>query len=151
MPPVFREAHRVRDALLYNEMYASIHAYATPGAYLPTNLNALVAFAVQNSGRRPTFVSTWTSFIYVSNVREDDPPGTPLVIEVPLRDGKHQYMVGMWRGGAEWLSKDQVEELIVNPWLRIEHKFKDEAALADFKKRVRVIYPHGYKGPGGEG
>ena len=137
-----------RKALTCREMHAVFSEYRMDhGGAMPRNLQELVHYARASMGGFATLDTgeEWTAFVYVANLTTNDPRGSPVIIDVPARRTRHRGIVGDYAGRALWLPNDELQGLIREPWLLIQDDFEDEAALEEFKQRVRVVLPDGMR------
>ena len=108
---------------------------------MPSNIDELINFVRQQEGAfaDPSSYRRWKKFIYIANLRTNDPPDAPVIIESPRGFKWRKGVVGLYGGGSLFLPSEDLCRLVKEPWLYIRNNFQDEATFNDFTQRVRVV------------
>lgn len=120
-------------------MRAGISVYWVEHGEMPATLRDLVLYARKDPGSSDA--QKWMAYAYVANLRTNDPPDTPVLIASQSQRGLFFGVMLTLGGHIRWHSNRQLDELAKAPWLLVQDEFDNEAALYEFKQRVKVILP----------
>ena len=134
---------QARRSMLAHEMSLALVGYrGNNQEAMPPTIDKLVDYMQSppghvNSGER----KRWTQFAYVSGITTNDPPTTPAFFDVPDKSLWPWGLVSFYGGGSAWISDASLTRLLDEPWMLNSNDFRSAEALADFKRRARVIRP----------
>jgi hypothetical protein len=127
---------------MYHEIHLALWAYqeAHEGVS-PENLSELLSFTRDSGLQMKTLGGSWTQLVYVANLRKDDPPHMPIIMDSPETTRKGLGLLGWYGGGSEWVSKERLEIFARQPWIRLEEEGTASTVVNDIKARVMVRFP----------